>query len=42
LKKALEEYYFSDKDQISWRVSHDVCVDMQNMSISLGGSAHRF
>jgi hypothetical protein len=24
LKKAFEEYYFPDKDQVSWRVSHDV------------------
>jgi hypothetical protein len=29
LKKASEEYYFPDKDQVSWRISHDVCVDMQ-------------
>jgi hypothetical protein len=28
LKKAFEEYYFPDKDQVSWRVSHDVCVAM--------------
>jgi hypothetical protein len=35
LKKASEEYYFVDREQISWRVLHDVCVDMQNMSICL-------
>jgi hypothetical protein len=29
LKKASEEYYFLDKDQVSWYVSHDICVDMQ-------------
>jgi hypothetical protein len=42
LKKASEEYYFPDKDQVSWCVSHDVCVDRQKMSNSLDESAHRF
>jgi hypothetical protein len=42
LKKASEEYYFQDKDQVSWRVSHDVCVDMQEMANSLDKSASRF
>jgi hypothetical protein len=31
---ASEEYYFSDKDEVSWNVLHDVCVIMQNLSIS--------
>jgi 4-hydroxyphenylpyruvate dioxygenase-like putative hemolysin len=42
LKKASEEYYFPDKDQVSWGISHDVCVDMQKMAILLDKSAHRF
>jgi hypothetical protein len=42
LKKAFEQYYFLDKEVVSWRVTHDVCVAMQNMAISLDHSARAF
>jgi hypothetical protein len=28
LKKDSEQYYFPDKEQVSWHVTHDVCVSM--------------
>jgi hypothetical protein len=42
LKKASEQYYFPDKELVSWRVTHDVCVTMQNMVISLDNNARTF
>jgi hypothetical protein len=40
MKKASEQYYFPDKELVSWRVTCDVCVAMQDMANSLDKSAH--
>jgi hypothetical protein len=42
LKNAYEQYYFPNKELVSWCVTHDVCVAMQNIAISLDNSARAF
>jgi hypothetical protein len=42
LKMASEQYYFPDKEVVLWCVTHDACVAMQNMAISLENCARAF